>query len=82
MDPIYEEELKKSSRAQQYQQYQNYVDSLDNPGKKDSAETSKIPEIGEMKGRTVKVISEKDSSIEEVFNRYSNKDSKTPEPLK
>jgi hypothetical protein len=79
MDPISEEELRRSTRVKQYQQYQNYVDSLDNADKKDSSETSKI---GKMKGKTIKRISEEGSPMREIFNRYAKKDFQTPESQK
>lgn len=79
MDPISEDELRRSSRVNQYQQYQNYIDSLDNAEKKDSSESFKI---GKMKGKTIKIISDESSSMEKIFNRYSKKDSQTLESLK
>lgn len=79
MDPISEEELRRSRRTKQYQQYQNYIDSLDNADKKDSPEQFLT---GKMKGKTIKKISEGDSPTGKIFDRYLKGNPQIPDSQK
>ncbi|OJU79988.1 MAG: hypothetical protein BGO10_01460 [Chlamydia sp. 32-24] len=59
VDPILEEELRRSRRVKQYQEYQNYLDNAE-----DVPDTQPI---GKIEGKTVKKLSN-DSSLEKIFN--------------
>lgn len=52
VDPILEEELRRSSRVKQYQEYQNMVDNLE--------EGSAVQSTGKIEGKTVKKVSNDD----------------------
>lgn len=70
MDPILDDELKRSRRMKQYQQYQDHLDKLDEVDKKSAPEPS-----GEMQGKKVKKIVVENSATENVFNRSIKKTS-------
>ncbi len=70
VDPIEEEELRRSRRINQYQQYQNNLDELDKTdGKKDSNPT------GDMQGKKIKKIEPENSPNTSLFNKIIPKKS-------
>jgi hypothetical protein len=64
MDPIKDDELKKS-RLKQYQQYQEHLDQID---KKEAPEPS-----GDMQGKKIKKRASDNSRTENVFNNSIKK---------
>jgi hypothetical protein len=68
MDPILDDELKRSRRTKHYQQYQDHLDQMDKTDKKSTSEPS-----GEMQGEKVKKIAAKGSLTENLFNRSIKK---------
>lgn len=64
VDPISEEELKRSRRMKHYQQYQSHIDELKKPDK------TKSTPMGEMQGKKVKKITSEISPSREIFDKY------------
>lgn len=59
VDPILDEELRRSRRMKQYQEYQNMVDNLENS----SADQS----TGKIEGKTVKKLSDDEGTVRKIF---------------
>lgn len=76
VDPISEEELKRSRRIKQYQQYESHLDELDKSDK-----TQSTP-IGEMQGKKVKKIASENSPTGEIFDRYLKDNPQVPDSQK
>lgn len=70
MDPILDDELKRSRRMKQYQQYQEQLDQMNKTDKKDTSAPS-----GEIQGKKVKKLSSKDSPVGNLFNNSVKKPS-------
>lgn len=68
MDPILDDELKRSRRLKQYQQYQDHLDQIDKTDKKDISEPS-----GEMQGKKIKKIASDHSRTGNIFNNSIKK---------
>ena len=66
MDPLLEDDLKRSRRTKHYQQYQKHLDELEKADKKE--------DVGTIQGKEVKKIEPKDTqSIISVFNNTVQK---------
>ncbi|MBA2368884.1 MAG: hypothetical protein H0V82_07675 [Candidatus Protochlamydia sp.] len=68
MDPILEDELKRSRIMKQYQQYQAYTDQVD-----EAENLNKLVPEGELQGKKVNKITSENSQIEHIFNSIVKK---------
>lgn len=58
VDPILDEELRRSRRMKQYQEYQNMVDNL---------EDDTVQSTGKIEGKTVKKLPDDDGAVRKIF---------------
>lgn len=66
VDPILDEELRRSRRMKQYQEYQNMVDNLE--------DNSSVQSTGKIEGKAVKKLSN-DEKTGKVFKKTIDKPS-------
>lgn len=65
MDPILDDELRRSRRIKQYQQYQDHLDQID---KTDASKSN-----GEIQGKKVKKLTNENLPAGNIFNRSIKK---------